>query len=374
LIIFLIILSDKPVPAGKEWTMDYPFEGLRVVESAGVLAGPAVGMYFAELGAEVTKIEPPGGDVTRSWLLPGETRSSYYSCVNWGKKTLTLDFNRPADMDVVMELLAVADVFIANFKPGSAEKLGLDYPTLSRRFPKLIYGSITGYGPTSRRAGYDAVVQAESGLMFLNAEPGGRPMKAPIAIVDVLAAHQLKAGLTAALYRREKTGKGTWVQTSLIEAGVSALINQGAAWLFSGRAPRPTGSEHPAIAPYGAVYDCADGPMILAVGNDAQFRALCGILGFDPAPYPTNAVRVEKRSQLDAGLRPLVEARRRDELLPALHAAGVPAGAVLRVEEATELAEVAHLLFDDRTGLRSVAFRFGEAPFMRPLSPPFPQP
>ena len=348
--------------------MTYPFEGLRVVECAGVLAGPAVGMYFAELGAEVVKIEPPAGDVTRSWLLPGETVSSYYSCVNWGKKVVTMDLAR--ENEPLLAMLAEADVFLANFKPGSAEKLGLDYPTLSKQFPRLIYGSVTGYGPSSRRAGYDAVVQAESGLMFLNAEPGGRPMKAPIAIVDVLAAHQLKAGLTAALYVREKTGRGAWVQTSLIEAGVSALINQGAAWLFSGRAPRPTGSEHPAIAPYGGVYECVDGPMILAVGNDAQFRELCRIVGLDPSLFPTNARRVENRPELDALLRPLVEARRREALLAELHAAGVPAGAVFRVEEATKIPEVAHLLFDPQSGLRSVAFRFGDEPFRRPLTPP----
>ncbi|MCS7087019.1 MAG: CoA transferase, partial [Bacteroidia bacterium] len=257
--------------------MTFPFEGLRVVECAGVLAGPAVGMYFAELGAEVVKIEPPGGDVTRSWLLPGETRSSYYSCVNWGKKVATLDLTR--ETDALMALLETADVLVANFKPGSAQKLGLDYPTLSQKFPRLIYGNVTGYGPDNGRAGYDAVVQAECGLMFLNAEADGKPMKAPIAIVDVLAAHQLKAGLSVALYMREKTGRGAYVQTSLIEAGVSALINQGAAWLYSGRAPRPMGSEHPAIAPYGGVYDCRDGAMILAVGNDAQFRRLCQIVG-----------------------------------------------------------------------------------------------
>ncbi len=348
--------------------MSYPFEGLRVVECASVLAGPAVGMYFAELGAEVTKIEPPNGDVTRSWLLPGETKSSYYSCVNWGKKVLTMDLTR--DKDELLSLLDGADVFIVNFKAGSAEKLGLDYQTLSAKFPRLIYGSVTGYGPTSRRAGYDAVVQAESGLMFLNAEANAKPMKAPIAIVDVLAAHQLKAGLTAALYVREKTGRGTWVQTSLIEAGISALINQGAAWLYSGRAPVPTGSEHPAIAPYGGVYDCTDGPMILAVGNDAQFRELCRIVGIDPGPFSTNALRVEKRAELNALLRPLVEARKRDELLNALHAAGVPAGAVFRVEEAVQIPEAAHLLFDPQIGLRSVAFRFGNEPFRRPLTPP----
>ncbi|MFM8347797.1 MAG: CaiB/BaiF CoA transferase family protein, partial [Bacteroidota bacterium] len=204
---------------------------IRVIELASVLAGPSAGQFFAELGAEVIKIENPatGGDVTRSWKSAGEQtddRSAYFSCCNWGKKSVLLDLHLSDDRDKLYRLVATADIVIASYKPGDAEKLGVDYDTLSVLNPGIIYGQITGYSGGDDRVGYDAVIQAEAGFMDLNGEAEGEPVKMPVALVDVLAAHHLKEGMLLALLNRMKTGKGCMVSVSLYDAAVASLANQ----------------------------------------------------------------------------------------------------------------------------------------------------
>src|SRR5690606_25461480 len=204
---------------------------------ANVLAGPSVGQFFAELGARVIKIEnaATNGDVTRSWKLSSEDPLSdtpaYFCAANWGKSSLPLNLNQVTDLQQLYELVKQADVVIASYKPGDAEKLQVDYNTLKELNPKLIYGHITGYGPADSRAGYDAVIQAESGFMYLNGEKDGPPVKMPVALMDILAAHQLKEGILVAMLKRTKTGLGQLVQVSLIQSAVSALANQATNYL-----------------------------------------------------------------------------------------------------------------------------------------------
>ncbi|MDX5435772.1 MAG: CoA transferase, partial [Pontibacter sp.] len=208
------------------------FKDMLVLELASVLAGPSVGQFFAELGAQVLKVENAAthGDVTRSWKLgsePADTDTPAYFCAaNWGKSSLALNLAEPEQLQQLYTYVKRADVVIASYKPGDAEKLKVDYKTLQDLNPRLIYGHITGYGTHDSRAGYDAVVQAESGFMYLNGEPEGPPVKMPVALMDVLTAHQLKEGLLVALLHRERTGLGQLVQVSLLQAAVSALANQ----------------------------------------------------------------------------------------------------------------------------------------------------
>ncbi|WP_210490758.1 CaiB/BaiF CoA transferase family protein [Rufibacter aurantiacus] len=321
------------------------FQDLVVVEFASVLAGPSVGQFFAELGAEVIKIESPKtqGDVTRRWKLPSESPSSsvsaYFASANWGKKSVVLDLSSEEGKELVYKIIAQADVALVSFKPGDAEKLQMDYATLSQLNSRLLYGHITGYGSEVSRAGYDAVLQAEAGFMFLNGEPDGPPVKMPVALIDLLAAHQLKEGLLAGLYRREKTGQGQYIEVSLLKAAISSLANQATNYLVGGVDPERMGSEHPNIVPYGTVYRTGDGKeVVLAVGDDRQFQALCRVLG-EPelaqnGQYQTNRQRVLHRDSLNHKLRELVSRVPQKELLEALVAQHVPAGAVHSVSEA----------------------------------------
>jgi crotonobetainyl-CoA:carnitine CoA-transferase CaiB-like acyl-CoA transferase len=358
----------------------FPLEDLFVIELASVLAGPAVGAFLAELGAVVVKVESLQGDVTRTWLLPGEKPkngvSAYFSSVNWGKKSIAIDLKNPESKPVLEKLLQRADILISNLKPSSALKMGIAYEQIAHLYPSLIYGEITGYGSEDERVGYDAVLQAESGFMYLNAAPDGEPQKMPVALIDLLAAHQLKEGILLALYQRLKSGKGAKVSCSLLKAAVTALANQSAAVLYAGFEPRPLGTEHPSIFPYGALFPTQESKkIILAVGADRQFATLCQILGLpelaqDPR-FATNAARVENRD----ALRPLLAQRTKafslEALLTALRQNQIPAGAIHTVPEALALPQIAPLLLScaNGDGLRTVAF---EAPFVKPfaLSPP----
>ncbi len=209
---------------------------LKVLELASVLAGPSVGQFFAELGAEVIKIENPrnGGDVTRLWKTPGEPtddRSAYFCSCNWGKKSVALDLTIHRDIEIVRKLAAKSDIVIASYKPGDAEKLGVSYQQLRTHNERLIYGQITGYGSDDDRVGYDAVIQAEAGFMALNGEHEGPATKMPVALIDVLAAHHLKEGLLLALLTRERTKEGSVVEVSLVQTAVASLANQATNWL-----------------------------------------------------------------------------------------------------------------------------------------------
>ncbi len=359
-----------------------PFADLRILELAAVLAGPQVGQFFAELGAEVLKIEPPGGDVTRSWRTAAEAAdapvSAYFASSNWGKTCQTRDLGLPADRAAVQALAARADIILASYKPGAAEKLGVDYATLTASNPRLIYGQITGYGSENPRAGYDAVLQAEAGFMHLNAAgPGQPPQKMPVALIDLLAAHQLKEGLLTALYQREKTGRGALVQVSLLDSALASLANQGSTWLVTGHDPAPLGSGHPSIVPYGTVYEGIDGQrLVLAVGSDGQFGQLCAALEratwAADARFATNPARVQHRAALESLLTARIAEVSGAALLAELERRAVPAGAVRTVGEALAHPSAALMLlpgvaFD---GLRTVAFRSDAWARVETLLPP----
>ena len=371
-------------------SLQLPFAHLRVLELASVLAGPQVGQFFAELGAEVLKVESPAGDVTRTWKTSAETAvskaagaatvSAYFSASNWGKSSLVLDLTTAADQTSLHRLAALADIVLASYKPGDAEKLRADYATLSKENPRLIYGHLTGYGPDNARAGYDAVLQAEAGLMHLNAPgPGQLPQKMPVAMVDLLAAHQLKEGLLTALFQRERTGRGALVQVSLLDSALASLANQAATFLVTGHDPQPLGSGHPSIVPYGTVYRAADGrPLVLAVGSDGQFRQLCTALErpewATEARFATNAARVQHRETLENLLTTRSAEVRGEALLAALECRSVPAGAVRTVGEALRHASAADMLLPGAgpvaAGLRTVAFRSPQWPAVGRLSAP----
>ncbi|GAB2964859.1 CaiB/BaiF CoA-transferase family protein [Hymenobacter coalescens] len=355
-----------------------------MLELAAVLAGPQVGQFLAELGAEVVKIEPPAGDVTRTWRTPAEPAdarvSAYFACANWGKQSVVADLRTAAGLATVHRLAAQSDIVLASYKPGDAEKLGVDYATLSGLNPRLLYGQITGYGPHDPRAGYDAVVQAEAGFMHLNGEPGQPPLKMPVALMDLLAAHQLKEGLLTALYRRERTGHGAHVQVSLWEAGLASLANQGSTYLVTGHDPQPLGSAHPSIAPYGTVYQGADGVrLILAVGSDRQFQDLCAALQRPEwaadARFQTNGARVRHRQLLESLLQQRIGETSGAALLAALAAQAVPAGAVRTAGEALRQPSAAGMLLPAQPGfphpgLRTVAFRSPQWATVPALTPP----
>lgn len=318
-------------------------EQLTVIELASVLAGPAVGMFLAEIGAKVIKIEnPDGGDVTRQWKLPSENAqsevSAYFSSVNYGKEYQSIDLKTTAGKKAVLDLIATADIVLTNFKAGDDVKLGLDYETLKALNPKLIYASITGFGPNDSRTAFDVVLQAEAGLMYMNGTPESGPIKWPVAVIDLMAAHQLKEGILLALLQRERAGLGAKVSVSLYDAAIASLANQATNWLMAGHIPQCLGSLHPNIAPYGETLTCADGgQIVLAVGNHVQFENLCKVLATPTLPnderYHTNSKRVTNRESLLAALQQAASAWKRDELLAAVLAAQVPAGAIRNMQE-----------------------------------------
>lgn len=341
------------------------FRDLKVLELASVLAGPSVGQFFAELGAQVIKIENlnTGGDVTRSWKGTGEQtddRSAYFCSVNWGKKSVAIDLNTPEGKETVIKLASKSDVIIASYKPGDAEKLGVSYQQLKTKNEQLIYGQITGYGSTNDRVGYDAVIQAESGFMDLNGERTGPPTKMPVALVDVLAAHHLKEGLLIALLKRDRTGEGSLVEVSLIQAAVASLANQASNWLVANKLPSRQGSSHPNIAPYGDSFITKDGKrVLLAIGSDRQFFDLIRILTLDhlklESKYDTNQMRVSNREELNKILTEAISQFESDQLLNEIHRNKIPVGVIQNVKDVFEMKEVKELLIGSEglMGVRS---------------------
>lgn len=346
-----------------------------------------MGMFLAELGARVIKIENPltAGDVTRHWRLESESSrssvSAYFSCVNWGKESIALDLTRNEHREIFFRLLERADIVIQNFKSGVATRRGLDYESLSTKNPKLIYAEISAYGSESTRVGFDAIVQAESGFTYLNGETNGMPVKMPVALVDLLAAHQIKEGILLALLRRTRTGKGSIVRASLLQSAVASLANQATNWLVAGVVPRRAGSEHPNIAPYGTIFQTADSQeIVLAVGTDRQFERLCEILSIDLSTHPEylqNQDRVRNRTSLNTLLSGHIKKLDRDTLLEKFNLAEIPAGPVNTMEQVFELDEAQKALCSGTysggeriTGVRSVAFEMEEMTSPQDLSPP----
>lgn len=293
---------------------DNIFKDLLVVELASVLAGPAVGMFFAELGAKVIKIEnkSTGGDVTRGWKLPIEDPddeySAYYHSINWGKEKSMLDLKTAKDRNGVESLIKKADIVISNFKANSAQKLGMDYESLKVLNPRLIYAAITAYGDDNPAPGFDVMIQAETGWIFMNGEPSGNPVKMPVALVDILAAHQLKQGILIALLQRQMTGKGSYVSISLFDASIAALANQASNWLNTSTLPKRMGSQHPNIAPYGDIFYTKDRVgVILGTGTQKQYEGLCACLQLEHLKtderFLTNSLRLANRIALNEYLR-----------------------------------------------------------------------
>lgn len=320
------------------------FQKLKVVELASVLAGPAVGMFFAELGAKVIKIENKNtkGDVTRGWKNIHENSdspvSAYFSSVNWGKQHLFLDYSQADDFEKVISELSNADIVITNFKPGDSEKFGLDHDSIKKINPKIIYGNISGFGTNDHRVAYDVVLQAESGFMSMNGTTESGPLKMPVALIDVLAAHQLKEALLLALLKKEKTGKGSFIEVSLFDTAICSLVNQASNFLMSGLIPKPSGSLHPNIAPYGETFETADDKLIvLAVGSDEQFTKLCELIHLKSLSkndeFKTNAHRVKNRKKLFDLLQPEIKKLALNELVKSLREKNIPAGTIRSLDE-----------------------------------------
>ena len=332
-----------------------PFKDLLVIELATVLAGPSVGMFFAELGARVIKVENPAtaGDVTRGWKTPKENTetdlSAYFLSANWGKESIGINLKTQKGKELLYKLVEKADVLIANYKPGDAEMLSVDYQTLSRINPGIVYAGLTAYGEDDPRPGFDAIIQAESGFMYMNGTPDSGPVKMPVALMDVLAAHQMKEAILIALLDRERTGTGSEVKVSLIGAGISALVNQATNWLHAGHEPRRIGSAHPNIVPYGNVFRTMDNEyIVLAVGSDRQFSNLCKVLNVEDISHDKRFISNVERVKHQDVLIPLLETKistwNRDHLLNKLANQNVPAGAVRKVSQ----------VFEQPTGLNQV--------------------
>ncbi|MDR9428271.1 MAG: CaiB/BaiF CoA-transferase family protein [Salibaculum sp.] len=316
-----------------------PLDGLRVVELARILAGPWAGQLLADLGAEVIKIEAPAGDDTRHWGPPfidraGDRAAAYFHGCNRGKRSVVLDFTVPEDVAAARRLIAGADVVIENFKIGGLAKYGLDYDSLKTANPGLIYCSITGFGqegPYAARAGYDYIIQGMSGLMSVTGDPAGQPQKVGVAVTDILTGLYASNAVLAALHQRARTGTGQHIDMALLDVAVAATANQAMNYLATGAAPRRLGNAHPNIVPY-QVFDCADGHVIVAVGNDGQFRRLCDLLGLGAlggdARFATNPARLDNRDVLVDLLAQAIAKWTRADLLAGCEGAGVPAGPI----------------------------------------------
>lgn len=329
-----------------------PLKGVRVLDLSRILAGPWTSQLLADFGAEVIKVERPvTGDDTRAWGPPylngGEAaenrESAYFLSANRGKKSITVDISTAKGSAIIRELVATADVFIENYKTGDMARYGLDYESLSRLNPKLVYCSITGFGQTGpyrNRPGYDFVIQAMGGLMSITGEPdseGGRPMKCGVPISDLMTAMYSISAILGALVERAASGTGQYIDMSLLDVQVAWLANQASNYLISGVVPERMGNAHPNLAPY-QTFQAADGELIIAVGNDRQFRSLCCVLESeqlaDDARFATNTARLAHRRELTHRLGELTRLHPKDSLLVALTAAGVPAAPVRTIPEA----------------------------------------
>lgn len=355
--------------------MAAPLAGLKVVELARVLAGPWAGQTLSDLGCEVIKVESPSGDDTRQWGPPFVTRgedvsAAYFHSTNRGKKSVTADFRTAEGQARVRGLLAEADILIENFKTGGLAQYGLDYATLAQDFPRLIYCSITGFGhdgPYAARAGYDFIIQGMSGLMSVTGEPEGQPQKYGVAITDILTGVYATTAILAAVHQRATTGRGQHIDMALMDVAVAITSNQALNYLTTGTPPRRMGNAHINLAPY-QVFDCADGHIIIATGNDRQYRKLCKILGLpqmaeDPA-FLKNVDRLQNREEMIARLTAATLKRTRDDLLAACEAEGVPAGPINDMAEVMADPQVKargmEISLDGVPGIRS-PFTFSDA-------------
>jgi crotonobetainyl-CoA:carnitine CoA-transferase CaiB-like acyl-CoA transferase len=309
--------------------------GVTIADFSRVLAGPYATMLLADLGATVVKVERPGtGDDTRAWGPPHAAgESTYFLGLNRNKRLVSLDLSDPE----ALELASTADVVVENFRPGTMARHGLDYESLSAVNPRLVYCSITGFGPSSSLPGYDLLVQAVGGLMSVTGTPE-QPTKAGVALVDVITGLHAMAGILAALRHVSVTGEGQLVEVSLLSSLLSALVNQSAGYVMAGVVPTALGNAHPSVAPY-AVFEARDRPLVLAVGNDKQFAALCSVLDLPADPrFTTNALRVANQDSLTSAINARLRRQDAAHWFTVLNAAGVPCGPINNVAEAVSLA------------------------------------
>ncbi|MGW4960720.1 CaiB/BaiF CoA transferase family protein [Nonomuraea sp. NPDC004186] len=322
-----------------------PLSGLLVADFSRVLAGPYATMLLADLGADVVKVESPGGDDTRSWTPParGEV-STYYLGVNRGKRSVALDLRDPADAEAARELARRADVLVENFRPGGLAKYGLDFPAVRALNPGVVYASISGFGAGAgaRVPGYDLMVQAMSGLMSLTGDPGGPPYRAGISVFDVMAGNHAVIGILAALRHREATGQGQHVEVNLLSSALTGLVNQSSAYVAGGVVPYRMGNAHPSVFPYEPL-PTADHELIVAAANDGQFRKLCEVLGIpevaDDPRFARNADRTARREELRPILVERLVTRRAEEWFDLLVEAGVPSGPINTIDGGFAVAE-----------------------------------
>lgn len=335
---------------------------LLVLELSQVLAGPLCGMFCAELGARVIKIEPPKGDTTRNWRLPSETdstsRPAYFCCCNWGKESIVLNLLSVEDRNLFHALVTRADIVTHSFRPGKAAALGADYEFLKSLNPGLIYLEISAYGSEDERPGYDAIIQAEAGFTYLNGEADGAPVKMPVALIDILLAHQAKQALLLALLKRERSGSGSKISLSLFDVALASLANQATNYLMTGKVPCRTGSDHPNIAPYGTIFYTGDSkPVVLAIGTDQQFHSLLKLIkadeNVDDRRFNTNQNRVRNRHELHTLISEKLTSFTRDDFLKGCREENVPAGAVSAMDEVWSSSRSKTLVLD-RAGLKGV--------------------
>ena len=335
--------------------------GIRVLDLSRVLAGPWASQTLADLGAEVIKIERPGsGDDTRGWGPPfakdkagnDTTEAAYYLTANRGKKSLTVDITKPEGQKIVRNLAAQSDVVLENFKVGGLAKYGLDYTSLAKINPKLVYCSITGFGqdgPYKDRPGYDFMIQGMGGLMSITGAPdeapGGQPMKVGVAVADIFTGLYATIGILAALRHRDATGEGQYIDLALLDVQTAVLANQAMNYLTTGKAPERLGNAHPNIVPYEA-FPSADGYLILAVGNDSQFKSFCEVAGLNDLPadarYATNRSRVANRETLVPMIRRAMVTKTTDEWIAVLEKANVPCGPINTLGRVFDNPQVQH--------------------------------
>jgi formyl-CoA transferase len=330
-----------------------PLDGITVVDLTRALAGPYATLMLADAGADVIKVERPGsGDDTRGWGPPfigpaDDPQSTYFLSINRNKRSIELDLKEPGDLERLHRLIARADVFAENFRPGTMERLGLGEEQLAAINPRLVVLSITGFGeggPDGLRPGFDQIAQGEGGVMGITGPIGGPPIKVGLPIGDILAGMFGAFGVAASLLERERTGQGQWVRTSLLAGMVAIHSFQGTRWLLAGEVPEPIGNRHPSIAPYGA-FDTADGALNICVGSEGLWRRFAPLVGLDPADerFATNSLRVRRVDELEREMAPALRAAGVDEWMARLDAAGVPAGRVRSLDEVYASPQVAHL-------------------------------
>ncbi len=327
-------------------TRSGPLAGLLVADLSRILAGPYATMLLADLGADVIKVEGPGGDDTRTWQPPvRDGEATYYLGINRNKRSIVLDFAEPDDAAAARELLRRADIVLENFRPGGLARFGLDYENAAAVNPKIIYASISGFGSGPKGAslpGYDLMVQAISGLMSLTGDPDGPPYRAGISVFDVMAGLHATIGVLAALHKRRETGRGQHVEVNLLSSALSGLVNHSSAYVAGGVVPHRMGNSHPSLFPYEPL-PCADGDLIITAGNDGQFRRLCDVLGLSELVEDPRFVHNQDRTANREDLRPLLverlQTRSKEEWFRDITAAGVPCGPINTIDGGVAFAE-----------------------------------